>query len=474
MKHMKADPNESKRKKRRWITAILVLLAAAGFFVSVIFMYEKPADRFMENTSVNETDISGMTVQEARNALTDKWNSHSFEFICSDGVYKIPLDGAEISYDIEQPLTAIKDGRSYIDKLRYLFRIGNEYTVSMTSEGSETFVSQIGELPVCDNSERIKTKDAYVDLSDFAFRIVSEEIGTEVDPAEIEKAALSSISEGVFSAEIDESSVVKQPDVTSDSQELKDKQRYYRKYYSFELQYTVGGDVFKITPEQLVKMVDISEEGKAKVNDKAVQAFAQKLANKYNEYKKEYNFRTSGGNKRKVTAVSFGQVVDKNAEAEYLKSALKKQKSDDHEVVFSQKKFQNSDINDGIGNSYIEISIGDQHVWCYRDGELVVSCDCVTGIPGHDTYRGVFTIQWIFGPMTLKGSNDDGSKYESKVNCFMPFYGDQGLHGSNGWRSRWGGNIYKYNGSHGCVNCPDAAARQMADTVSVGYPVVIY
>ena len=74
----------------------------------------------------------------------------------------------------------------------------------------------------------------------------------------------------------------------------------------------------------------------------------------------------------------------------------------------------------------------------------------------------------------MRGYNGDGTKYASPVNCFMPFYGGQGLHGSNGWRSQWGGEIYKTAGSHGCVNCPDAAARKMADTVSAGYPVVIY
>ena len=53
-------------------------------------------------------------------------------------------------------------------------------------------------------------------------------------------------------------------------------------------------------------------------------------------------------------------------------------------------------------------------------------------------------------------------------------YGGQGLHGSNNWRSSWGGNIYKYNGSHGCVNCPDWAAWEMHNIVEAGYPVVIY
>ena len=35
-------------------------------------------------------------------------------------------------------------------------------------------------------------------------------------------------------------------------------------------------------------------------------------------------------------------------------------------------------------------------------------------------------------------------------------------------------NIYRYNGSHGCVNCPDGPAWEMHNIVEAGYPVVIY
>ena len=55
----------------------------------------------------------------------------------------------------------------------------------------------------------------------------------------------------------------------------------------------------------------------------------------------------------------------------------------------------------------------------------------------------------------------------------MPFNGGIGLHDSN-WRSTFGGDIYKTNGSHGCINLPTDAAKLIYETVEIGYPVVCY
>ena len=46
-----------------------------------------------------------------------------------------------------------------------------------------------------------------------------------------------------------------------------------------------------------------------------------------------------------------------------------------------------------------------------------------------------------------------------------------GLHDLN--RSAYGGDIYMYNGSHGCINLPVDFAKQLFDVVSVGIPVLI-
>ena len=56
----------------------------------------------------------------------------------------------------------------------------------------------------------------------------------------------------------------------------------------------------------------------------------------------------------------------------------------------------------------------------------------------------------------------------------MPFNGNVGLHDADRWRSKYGGDIYKTNGSHGCVNMPRDAAEKVFNIVSKGTPVIVY
>ena len=60
------------------------------------------------------------------------------------------------------------------------------------------------------------------------------------------------------------------------------------------------------------------------------------------------------------------------------------------------------------------------------------------------------------------------------MNYWMPFLGNAyGLHDAS-WRSRFGGSIYSYAGSHGCINLPREKAAELFDLVNVGDKVNIH
>jgi lipoprotein-anchoring transpeptidase ErfK/SrfK len=65
-------------------------------------------------------------------------------------------------------------------------------------------------------------------------------------------------------------------------------------------------------------------------------------------------------------------------------------------------------------------------------------------------------------------------EYESPVTYWMQFNGGIGLHDAAGWRSTYGGSIYYYSGSHGCVNLPLDLAQTLYETFDVGTPVIVY
>ena len=126
----------------------------------------------------------------------------------------------------------------------------------------------------------------------------------------------------------------------------------------------------------------------------------------------------------------------------------------------------------GHGLTYIDISIEKQRVILFENGRKVMESACVTGTPNREraTHYGSFRINYKQRNRILRGSQ---KLYEAFVSYWMPFDGGIGLHDAT-WRGSFGGNIYKSNGSHGCINLPSAFAKQLYERITVGMPVYVH
>lgn len=127
---------------------------------------------------------------------------------------------------------------------------------------------------------------------------------------------------------------------------------------------------------------------------------------------------------------------------------------------------------------YVEVNLTKQKVKVYdKKGKAVLKSNVVTGLatdPDRQTPIGKYTIYSKETNRDLVGKNPDGSeKYRSHVNYWMPFKGGYGLHDAK-WRTYFGGNIYKTNGSHGCVNLPTDFAPKVYKKVDKGTTVLIH
>lgn len=119
----------------------------------------------------------------------------------------------------------------------------------------------------------------------------------------------------------------------------------------------------------------------------------------------------------------------------------------------------------------IVVSIKEQKLWFYKNGKLVITSDVVTGTKNvWDTITGTYRIRNKAVNTYLTGAD-----YRSFVNYWMLIdYSTQiGLHDAT-WRSSFGGSIYKYNGSHGCINLPYSVAKTIYNKAKVGTKVYIY
>ena len=118
--------------------------------------------------------------------------------------------------------------------------------------------------------------------------------------------------------------------------------------------------------------------------------------------------------------------------------------------------------------TFIEISIPTQTLRYYQKDKLVLKSSIVTGL-NNTTPIGTYKVVNKARNTTLRGKD-----YASFVYYWIAFKGSAyGLHDAT-WRSSFGGQIYKTNGSHGCVNMPYYNAQKLYSMVSIGTPVYIY
>lgn len=127
-----------------------------------------------------------------------------------------------------------------------------------------------------------------------------------------------------------------------------------------------------------------------------------------------------------------------------------------------------SEIDD---DNCVMVSIDKQKLWFYKHGKLILTSNVVTGTKNSwDTITGNFRIR-----SKARNTYLTGADYKSYVNYWMLIdYGTQiGLHDAT-WRGSFGGSIYKYNGSHGCINLPYWVAQTIYDKAPVGTRVYVY
>ena len=129
--------------------------------------------------------------------------------------------------------------------------------------------------------------------------------------------------------------------------------------------------------------------------------------------------------------------------------------------------------NDDLTGTYVEVSIPEQHLWCYKNYVCVMDTPVVTGLPteARRTIPGCWAIDGKKKDATLGRLDVQG--YASPVSFWLPFNGGQGLHDAP-WRGYFGDTIYQTNGSHGCVNIPEENMETIFNTMEIGMAVVVY
>ncbi|MBE5828554.1 MAG: L,D-transpeptidase [Butyrivibrio sp.] len=166
-----------------------------------------------------------------------------------------------------------------------------------------------------------------------------------------------------------------------------------------------------------------------------------------------------------------GTIYDISSEFAYLRDGISSgsEIAGERELTLS-KNANTYDAKELLGNTYIEVNMKDQVLHYYVDGELNMEMPVVTGNVnrGRGTPTGIYPVYNKRYHTYLRGVD-----YVSYVNYWLGVHKGVGIHDAN-WRSKFGEEIYKTDGSHGCINCPEESVSILWEVVEVGTPVILY
>ena len=185
----------------------------------------------------------------------------------------------------------------------------------------------------------------------------------------------------------------------------------------------------------------------------------------FRELPASFSFTTHAGGSIQALNSGLSNEIDEEKMAEEAEGKAEKGEGGDIPVIWKKHYERLNDVGD-----YVEVDLTNQQVYAYIGGNLIVSAPCVSGLAGtgRETPSGIYQIYYKQSPAVLRGEG-----YASPVSFWMPFNGGIGLHDAT-WRSSFGGNIYTYDGSHGCINLPYDAAKTIYENAYSGMMVICY
>ena len=450
-----------------------LIIGITSFFCTLILVYFGAAAYFINHyytgTEINGIDVSGKSVKEVEELMKAELLDYNLTLHEREGKSeKITALDVGLKYEQEKAFRGLKEEQSPYKWISSLFkREGYKITVGITYD-KELLKKRVDRLDCFDINNIIEPKNPSFKYNGKSYSIISEIRGNKVDKDVLYKHVEKAIANKETSIDLEAIDCYIKPQFTSKSQEIIEVQNSLNKYVASKITYNFGEKKEVLDGAIINTWLSVDENYVVTFDEENVKTYVSSLAEKYNTAGRSVQFVTSSGKTIKINRGDYGWSVNKIKEIEALTAAIKEGKTEEREPIYSQKAFSYSDT--GIGNTYVEVDMANQHVWFYKDGKLIVDGPTVTGnvSAGHTTPEGIFSLKYKTVNTVLRGPG-----YAAPVSYWMPFNGGIGLHDAS-WRNTFGGNIYKTNGSHGCINLQYNVAKEIYNNIQAGVPVICH
>lgn len=452
-----------KSKNRGNIIILIASIILVYLLISVYF-----SNHFFFNTVVNGADVSLKAHSDAEDIIRSYIKDYKLQLIERNGeVEEITGQDIGVQYNEENSISKIYPSKNQFKWIISLLKDQNYYVNDLVIYNEDKLQNKISRLN-CLNIAVIEPKNVSFKYSNGSYEVVKEVYGNKIIKDKLNETIKMSILRGERKLDLNEKLCYENPKHTLGSDKIPKAKNLLNKYVATKITYIFGSKNEILDGNIINEWLNVDENLEVVINEKAVLEYLQGLSKKYNTVGVPRNIKTSIGKVLEVKGGFYGWKINCVSETIALLENIKNGQVLQKEPRYTQKAVCRD--KDDIGNTYVEINITRQHLWFYKDGKLIAEGPIVTGNPniGNATPVGIYMITY-----KEKGAVLRGPTYEAKVEYFMPFNGNIGIHDAS-WMYSFGGSIYKSIGTHGCVNTQLYLAKAIFDNIEEGDPVICY
>ena len=464
------NKKETEERRGPKVGRIVIPLVLLVYLVGVIAFHKV----FVFHTTFNGENFSLKSPEAIDQAMEEDTNNRVITLKEIDGEETISL-----SQELDYVKTAIPPEKGWIDKItpwiwpKYIFAKNQLKGTVNVDYSREKLDEAIGSLNALQPENMRAPKDAYLGRDGDVYVIVPEDDGNQIIKENLMAIFENYITESDEEIDLDAVGCYTKAAIRSDNPDLVATYEKYKAANFQKITIDMTGATEVLETPDIIAMWDENGPSKDKIRE-----YVYTLRDKYDTYEEQRPFVTSYGNEIMVGSRTdtYGFLIDVEGTVEAINTAMASKAIQSIAPVWQAVGWTRTANGGDIGHTYIEVSIDSQMLWAYYNGELVRTAYVVSGLMDKfDTPRGVYSVLLKKTDTFLEGEEEPGGKkWKNHVDFWMALtWSGIGLHNAD-WRSEFGGGIYQWGGSHGCVNMDYDDAEYLYNTFGHGTPVVIW
>ena len=443
------------------LTALLIVYIGFAIFFRTHFCF---------GTTIDGISAGGKSVQKMEQLIAKEIENYTLtldgrenmqETISGNSISILPVFDGEVEALLEQ-----QNGFAWAAALFTKPQLEMEQAVTFDEQALEQVIGRLNCLQP--SNQRKPVNAAVSSYTKDGYELIPADYGTTIDKTKLLNAVKESVSVLSDTLDLEKTDCYVKPQVEDDDETLLAAIEKMNRYTQTTVTYDFETAKEVLDGSVISTWLSVDDAHNVIVDEDGVLSFVKELAKEYNTCYKPKNFKTSYGATVTISNGPYGWKIDNAGEKAQILADLESGDSIEREPVYTQTA--NSHGENDYGDSYVEINLTAQHLFLYKNGELITESDFVSGnlAKGYGTPGGAFLLTYKTMDAVLRGEN-----YATPVKYWMPFNGNIGMHDLTS-RKAFGGDIYKTRGSHGCINLPYSAAQKIYENIEQGYCVMVY